>query len=45
MNTKYITSTTEKTHEKILESYKHLFKKGDKIEIRNNFCKKILIVK
>ncbi len=42
---KLIISTTDQTHENILNQNIHLYKKGDKVEVRNNFCKKTLIVK
>ena len=41
---KKIISTTDKTHEEVLKEFSHLYKNGDKVEVTNNFCKKILTV-
>ena len=41
---KTIISTTDKPHEEILKETLHLYKNGDKVEVRNNFCKKTLTV-
>ena len=42
---KCIISTTDKSHKEILQDHIHLFKTGDTVEVRNNFCKRILTVK